>query len=589
MRLTHQQRTAIRVTGNALVVACPGSGKTRTIIAKLLRCLDDVRDTSRRIACITYTRAAVDEIESRVRRFGSSVDEAYHDISTIHTFCLTNVLRHYHWRTCEYRAGFTILAPDSEEYQQLVRQVFERHALDNRARDQFELVNRNSDGRPIVADSRITEDAVLDFWQCLADRGAIDFPNIVYQSYRILAQNPHIARGLACRYRWILVDEFQDTSELQVEILRLIATSGICNFFLVGDPLQSIFGFAGARPDLMEAFAEEICAKRDLPLLGNFRCSHGIVVSAEALLPRNPPMEAVGRYAEIAEAPVHVHADTCFAALTDHYLPAIDALEIPYGAAAILAPWWITLLKLGRLLRGYGVPIVGPGARPYKRSRLLATLAEQAGAYAESGHPQYVRPTERALSFLVESAGHPAGMRVFTFEGRRAVCRILRCAESLRRDTSGGIEWLRLAASEFGKILVEEELIPDSAQELLIQSVLEMEDDMLSNGVDTANLQVRDLGIYADPDANLKLMSLHSAKGREFESVAIVDVHDGRVPHFSAKTQEEIQESRRVFYVGITRAERLLTVITDQERWQNRPSPFLQDLGLLVRLPAASG
>ena len=445
MKLTEQQRTAIRTPGNALVVACPGSGKTRTIIAKLLGCLEDVRNTSRRVACITYTRAAVDEIESRIGTFGGNDDEMYCEISTIHSFCLTNVLRHFHWRISEYRNGFFVLPPDSEEYQELVTEVVKRHALGKRAREQFELLSRDSDGEPIVRDPG-TKEAVRDFWECLSARGAIDFGNIVYQSYRILKENPHIARGLACRYRWILVDEFQDTSELQVEILRLLASVGISNFFLVGDPHQSIFGFSGARPDLMEVFADEIGAEKNLPLLGNFRCSQGIVVSAEALLPRNPPMEAVGPYAEAGETPIHIHADTCIAGLTDHYLPAIDALGIEYGSSAILAPWWIKLLHLGRLLREYGVPIVGPGARPYKRSRLLATLAEQAGAYAESGNPQYVEPAERALFFLIQNAGGTLGMRVFTFEGRRVVCRILRCAEALRRDIESGIEWLRLTA-----------------------------------------------------------------------------------------------------------------------------------------------
>ena len=581
MILTDEQRTVVREPGNLMVVACPGSGKTRTLIAKLRRCLEDVRGTSRRVACITYTNTAVNEIEERLRKSGAEGDEVYCDISTIHSFCVSNILRHFHWRIPEYRGGFTILPPDSDEYRELVDQVFDRYGLERSLKDRFELLNRGADGEPVISDPAILREAVHDFWKCLADRSAVDFPNIVYQSYRILANNPHVVRGLASRYRWVLVDEFQDTSDLQVKILRKIASFGVTEFFLVGDPFQSIFGFAGARPELMEVFADEIGARKDLPLSGNFRCSQGIVVSAETLLPREPPMTAVGRYATHVDTPMRLHSESCFAALRDTYLPAIRAQEIPYGAAAILAPWWTKLLPLARLLREQGVPIVGPGARPYRGIRLLASLVEQAGAYAESGDPRYVRPTERALFFLVENVGNGSGTRVFTHDGRRTACELLRRAETVRIETDSGVEWLRLVAREFSQILFEADLIPESARQQLVDSVADMESDMSRNGVDLEELRVADLGIYANPDANMKLMTLHGAKGREFDAVAIVDVHEGRVPHYTATSESEIEEGRRVFYVGVTRAKKLLVFVTDREHWRNQPSRFLREMGVL--------
>ena len=581
MILTEEQRRAVREPGNLMVVACPGSGKTRTLIAKLLHCMEDVRDTSRRVACITYTNAAVNEIEDRLRVSGVEGDEVYCEVSTIHSFCVSNILRHFHWRIPEYRDGFAIMPPDSDEYRELVDQVCDRWGLKRRLRDQFELLNRGANGEPVIPDPAIPREAVHYFWRCLADRGAVDFPNIVYQSYRILANNPDVARGLASRYRWVLVDEFQDTSDLQVEILRRIETVGATEFFLVGDPMQSVFGFAGARPDLMDVFADEIGARKDLPLSGNFRCSQGIVMSAETLLPRDPPMTAVGRYASHVGGPIRTHAESCFAALRDNYLPAMQAQNIAYGAAAILAPWWTKLQPLARRLREHGVPIVGPGARPYRGLRLLASLVEQAGAYAESGDPQYVRSTERAMFFLVETVGSGPGNRVFTHDGRRTACELLRRAETVRIETDSGVEWLRLVARDFSQILFDADLIPDSARAQLIESVADMESDMLRNGVDLDELTVADLGIYANPGANMRLMTLHGAKGREFDAVAIVDVHEGRVPHYTASSESEIDEGRRVFYVGVTRAKKLLVLVTDQEHWRNQPSRFLREMGIV--------
>jgi len=95
MRLTDEQRDAVAQPGHVCLVSCPGSGKTRVIIAKLLHCIESVKDTTRRIACITHTNAAADEIDSRLRENSFSNDELYYEISTIHGFALQNILRHF--------------------------------------------------------------------------------------------------------------------------------------------------------------------------------------------------------------------------------------------------------------------------------------------------------------------------------------------------------------------------------------------------------------------------------------------------------------------------------------------------------------
>ena len=231
MKLTDPQRAAVKHEGNTLVVACPGSGKTRTLIAKLLRCLDDVRDSPRKIACITYTNTAVYEIEQRLRTHGSTGDDYYCEISTIHAFCLNNILRFFHWRLPEYKDEFSVLPPDSKIYQEIRANICDQHGLNARASDEFELLKREPDGTPIIT-RNITKYAALDFWKQLQANHYIDFPNIVYYSFRLLAEYPSIANAIASRFAWVLVDEFQDTSALQVEILKLMACRSITNFFL---------------------------------------------------------------------------------------------------------------------------------------------------------------------------------------------------------------------------------------------------------------------------------------------------------------------------------------------------------------------
>lgn len=583
MLLTPQQRAAVsRDDRSSHVAACPGSGKTRTIVAKLLRCVDNVRDTPRRVACITYTNTGVYEIESRLRHIVSAEDEFYYSVSTIHAFCICHVLRHFYWRLPAFRAGFEVAAPESEAYEEALVATCDAHGvqLTAKRREAFELVSRAPTGQPQVPDGGLVTTAMaLDFWGRLESRGFLDFTNIVYASYCLLRNHPTIAEAVACRFAWMLLDEFQDTSSLQVELLRLIAARGRTRFFLVGDPLQSIFGFAGARPDLADSFAADIQAHVDAPLTINFRSSQLIVDHAHLVCARTPAMQAGGRHAAAGHAPRHINAPSSFVAVTEYFLPALDDADIPYGQAAILAPWWIPLLHLGRALREFGVPVIGPGARPYKRDRLFARLAEHVCAYVERRDPQIISRIERAVGELVSNVTGDEATGFLSYSGRVTVFKLIHAGQRIRAVSPAGMQWLETAAAEFAEILVTDGLLPRASSALLTDSVTQMRDDMIAHNVDVANLSTADLGLFAAPEASIELLTLHKSKGREFAAVAIIGVHEGLIPRRGC-SQEQLAEYRRLFYVGITRAERLLMYITDREDNRNTPSQFLGVGGL---------
>jgi len=380
MKLNGEQKAAVGCAESSCIAACPGSGKTRTIVAKIVSCVDDVRGSPRRIACITYTHTAADEIERRLREFGDSDDLEYCEIGTIHSFCLNNILRPFYYRLPELSSGFDVFPPDSDEWRKLTRELGEKHNIDRRYTDYFTGVQREPDGRLFVPPA-IPEVAALEFVNHMDSNSLVTFADIVYHSFRLVDAEPFIARGVASRFAWILVDEFQDTSAGQVAILRSIAEHDKTQFFLVGDPNQSIMGFAGAHPNLMTVFPVEVHAKTDLHLRGNYRCSQKIVDDAEALVPTDPIMRAVGEWKDFGKKPEHVHASSLIEGVFDHFLPAVDTLGIPLGEAAVLAPWWTTLYRLARDLRDRGVPVRGPGARPYRYSNLFAGLAENLCAY----------------------------------------------------------------------------------------------------------------------------------------------------------------------------------------------------------------
>ena len=575
MNLTDSQKIAVGCDGHLCLVSCPGSGKTRTIVAKILRAIEQVRGTSRKIGCITYTNTAAEEIEGRLRELGTSDDDSYYEISTIHSFCLNNILRPFHHWLPEFAVGFEIITPDNPLWAELVRQLVTKYGIDGRRGDEFEQVQRQPNG-DVFAPKGFPMPAAVEFLRYMDDHRLVTFNGIVYHSTRLVSTKAFIGRGMASRFAWLLIDEFQDTSAGQVVILEAIATHARTRFLLVGDPNQSIMSFAGAYPALMAEFSNHIAARNDVRLTGNYRCSHRIVAHAERLCPCAPPMTAVGRARDFPAEPEYVHVASVTEGIFEHFLPAIDSLGISLGDAAVLAPWWIKLLHLGRELRQRNVPIIGPGARPYRRSREFAQLAEHLCACVEQRDCHLVQATHRCLfTTLLNITGKPDWL-VYTYAGKKTLCRMLALAREVRKEHDGAVGWLNSAAERITDVLVEDEFLPPSKASVLTDSVQGMIHDMERNNIDVANLGVDELGLYARPRDCLSLMTMHSAKGREFDAVALIDLHDGRLPDFRAESQAERDESRRLLYVGITRARKLVMYVTDQSHYRKQPSPFLK-------------
>lgn len=583
MKLTPEQREAVKSDGHVLIAACPGSGKTRVIISKLVRTLDDVRDTSRMVGCITYTNAAVHEIEARLRHHSQPGDERFYDVCTIHSFCLNHIFRPFCHLIKGFKQGFQVLTPDSDEFAHHVKAICAEHGRREptfQEMDEFSNLRISPDGAPVgfaIDRGSITASLAKSYWKRIRDAGLVDFAHIIYYSFLLLKKRPEILDYVSSRFAWILVDEFQDTSDLQVEILSLIAGQGKTRFFLVGDPLQSIFGFAGARPDLADTFAEEIGAKTDLPLSGNFRSSKLVVDHAEQIFTRTPPMQALGVARDHPEEPQWQHGANAFEVLTDYFLPTLDALEIPHGKAAVLAPTWFALFPLGKKLREYGVNIVGPGARPYRRNRFFAPLAEQVCGYLMDQNPDSVSGIEKTLFNTLLSMTGRAHFEIFSYDGRVVIFKLLEKGAALQGVHMGAIAWLEEAAGAFSQVLIDAEYLTESERHMFANSVEEMKADMVRNKVDATNLAIADLGIYASPYEALKLSTIHNAKGREFDAVAMIDMHEGKIPSYYARTEEEIAESRRLFYVGATRAKRYLLYVTD-DTGRNGPTRFLQEM-----------
>jgi len=582
--LTREQREAVDWAGNLLLTACPGSGKTRTLIAKLVKEIEGVRGTPKSICCITYTNTAVQEIEQRASEQLQAGDERHIHVSTIHSFCLHSVLRPFAWLRPELGGARKVLTRDNPDFEPICEYAAAQVNLLNLQQadfEAFESLSVDAAGKIIGLASRNEAicRAASHFWSRCAQLGYIDFGQIVYGAYLLLRDYSQIAKSLCARHPWFLVDEFQDTTELQVEILKLLYATGRSRFFAVGDLLQSIYGFTGARPELVAPFGTHIGARADLSLSLNFRSSQRIVNHGERLLPRVPPMAAAGSTRDCPLEPMLVTAVTAFEAITEHFLPTLKINSIPLGESAILAKDWYSLIALARQLREFGTPIVGPGARPYKRSRLFAQLAEQlCGAIIEPS-PNTTRQLERALFHTVQDASGETHLDLFGFGGRQVLVRLQREAVRLAEAGHGALGWLDAMSQVTGDILRQAGYVDRLQSGMFYASVQEMKADMARQKVDVTNLAIEHLGLFASPTRALRLSTIHAAKGREYAAVCIIGMRTGSFPYYNTT---DIAGEKRQFYVAITRAEQFLMYVAERDRWGNPPSPFLGHDGINI-------
>src|SRR5579862_6593361 len=257
MKLTEEQRGAVSQPGHVCLVSCPGSGKTRVIVARLLYCIESVRDTTRRVACITHTNAAADEVDSRLRETSFGRDDLYYEVATIHGFALQNILRPFHRLLPELGSGFTILTSDANNYEQKARALIRQYGLKPFVFDEFERIQRSPDGSRSHVET-LPDELQQEWCNWLDENSYVTLNEIVYHAGRLVSSHRHIASALASRFAWILVDEFQDSSPGQILILKAVHAYGRTTFFCVGDPNQSIYRFAGAAPELLMEFAAHI-------------------------------------------------------------------------------------------------------------------------------------------------------------------------------------------------------------------------------------------------------------------------------------------------------------------------------------------
>jgi superfamily I DNA/RNA helicase len=553
------------IPGNVVITACPGSGKTRVLTARVIRGLGELSSKRECVVALTFTNRAADEIQTRLDQ--ENVEAGGLWAGTIHGFALEWVLRPYAPYCDELRHGFSV----ADEYycQQLIKTLKAEEGVRpfddvNTAISRTGLTD-NADGRRRAVFAR--------YKQKLRENKMIDYDDVLYLAYKILTENKEAAATLGSIIRLICVDEVQDIQDLQFGILRSIyvaaATPPI--LFFVGDANQSIYESLGALTKTPAEIAAEfeLTDIGHLQLSGNYRSTQRIIDYYRQLRAGVPAIESLADYAEehgrITFHNQTIHKDDLAEAIAA-LITASLAEGVSYADICILAPqWWHVRPLTRQLIRLLpGVPFDAPGLCPlyssrdniwYKIGRLFLTEPAPARARTRS---------RWAREVIADIGAHGVTLGLYDVATER---RILRTINSISSSEEQGIEYLRdvfdqflermgVQLPAFEALTAAHTLFFEKAQHLIATS---------DGGMPTDVVSFR--RFFSHP-AGVVVNTCHGVKGEEFETVITFGLLGGVVPHWSVIRTPLVAEEResKLLYVICSRAKRRLHLIAEAGR-----------------------
>lgn len=630
--LTLPQRKAVEhVDGPLLILAGPGSGKTRVITRRIAHLVADVGVSARHVLAITFTNKAAGEMADRVRLL---LPDRHVWVSTFHRFC-ARLLRQ-HGRIVGLESNFSIL--DTADQKQLLRLVMQELGHDPQhlspAKVLWKISSLKNDQITPEKYAEHRHDGISDFLQTLVariypeyqrallDSNAVDFDDLLLHTATLLEENPELREQLDARFRYILVDEYQDTNLTQYRIVAALSQV-YPNLCVTGDPDQSIYGWRGARIENILRFERDFPNVKTIRLEQNFRSVQTILRSADSLISRNVQRKQKLLFSEKeAGHPVELH---CFAdseAEADGIALQIRRLadEGGYRWSQFAIFYRVNALsrQLESALARHRVPFqVAAGVAFYDRTEVKDLLAYLRLIENPADRTAFLRIVNKPLRGLgktsqgrLERFAQSEGLSLLEAArrardvpglSRPAVLKFQRFVEMMDRFSlanSGSvsdllrevIDRIQYTAAWEGSGSEKDREHLENVNELVnsachydqtagddrsLQGFLEQ--SALANETDSL-----------DPDAGrVVLMTLHAAKGLEFPVVFIVGLEDGLIPHERSKKdnpEKEFEEERRLLFVGMTRAQErlILTLAHHRARYDGPtltiPSPFLAEL-----------
>lgn len=638
---TVQRQAVEHMDGPVMVIAGPGSGKTRVLTYRIAHLIHQ-GVAPWKILTLTFTNKAAREMKERIERV---VGERARSVwaGTFHSL-FARILR-VEAEALGFPKNFTIY--DTDDSRNLVKRIVNDLKLDKKIYNPNTIRNRISAAKSKLITATkygnnielLTQDKMnrmpylSDIYKMYEKRcvqaGAMDFDDLLLQMYILLEKNPDIAQKYQRKFSHVLVDEFQDTNHLQYAIVRQLVDypdSGH-NICIVGDDAQSIYAFRGATIDNILEFSKDFENVKTYKLEQNYRSTPHIVKAANAVIANNTRQLKKEIWTDNDEGNkikiIKTHSDKDEGKrIADLILEHKNRDHIPNSEIAILYRTNAQSRVFEEYLRRYNIPYrIFGGLSFYQRKEIKDIIAylrlivnpkdneaflrivnfpkRAIGDATSNSIEKYAVENDKAI--LAAAVSCPLASRA-----RTAVDRFLGLMKHLI-DYSRSHDAYETTVEVVKKTkilekLKEENTVENNSRIDNINSLLDavqafVDNDELSD-IQEENSDDRSLAGYlqnvalitdadqeSDEQEYVTLMSTHAAKGLEFDSIFLVGMEENLFPSFrSMDSQEQIDEERRLFYVAITRARKYLTITYADNRYyfgdirRNAPSRFLEEI-----------
>ncbi|MEC8338379.1 MAG: UvrD-helicase domain-containing protein [Planctomycetota bacterium] len=624
--LTPAQRLAVEhIDGPLLILAGPGSGKTRVVTHRIAHLIHQ-GVAPQQIVALTFTNKAADEMRERATALLGPVDGLH--LSTFHRFCARMLRRHA--ALLGLTENFTIY--DSDDSLRMLRHVLEKQGISSntfsprqiaaeisRAKNDLISASRYASPHGMPLATAVAEVYPL-YQQQLLSASAVDFDDLLLHVATLLSEHPEVRTELDARYRYVLVDEYQDTNMAQYAILRALSHDHP-NLAATGDPDQSIFGWRGANVGNILRFEEDFPEVQVVRLEQNYRSTKAILRAADHLIQHNQLRKHKQLFTHNAEGnPVEL----------THYADGRD--EADSIALSILeetrtgqrkASDYAIFYRVNALsrsiefaLREHGIPYqLIKGLEFFQRKevkdviaylQLISNPRDDVALLRVINTPRrgigkktLTTLTNHARSQglpLLESARQAGLIEAIAKATATRVARFVAMYDRFVQEATGSLEELMglvMSLSGYRDNLADSDLEEDQQRLANIEELLTLARQFDQQHPEGGALDqfLEEIALVGDTDDweedtdRVTLMTLHAAKGLEFPVVFLVACEEGLLPHERTRTDADaLEEERRLLFVGITRAEQELRLSLARrrdfrgQRMLTIPSQFLLQL-----------
>jgi DNA helicase-2/ATP-dependent DNA helicase PcrA len=551
-----QKKVAFELTGNTIVSASPGTGKTKTLVARAQKKLESM-PRHKSLALITYTNAGADEISSRLQ-----ADEKDIFIGTIHRFCLEFILRPFSW-IYKWDKPRIVTFDELNEFMEVNVDI----DLGDSPLDELNKLKRLLDGeldKSVVWDNVESLEYVAELYFSFLDlKKAIDFNEILYKSYKIISENRFVSDSLASKFYEISVDEFQDTNIFQYEILKAINQTLACTFFMVGDEKQKIYKFAGAIDNAFENASNDFNAIIE-SLDVTYRSTTNIINAYSSLFQNHPKLENESKYKDVN---FNIIISETKSANNNQFISNyleqfIEKSKVQLSDIAILTSTWREAYTISQFIR-QKYQVVGLGALPHKSiGSSTFTLIRCLSRYFFAPTIRNLRIVRRNVEFHVLENNVLLSEKELTHSINLLITKFKEL--NFQKNLLEGLELLKLIFEEVFRI--ENSDIQEIVNSIKIEEAVAWNLDKYFKTVSGID--------------GITVNTIHQAKGLEYEVVLVNGVSENSIPKqrlldrknwvYENLTEESIEEGRTKLYVAISRARAALILI---HNW--KPSLFI--------------